>query len=157
MIYGQNIPKEEMIEYAKKILKERGYKKKGTRWTKAEEEFTLSFYLQGSSYAPETYYIRPGIFLNAVESDDHYGHFFTEIEQTDVERVMQEFDAFVREWTNKERIKKNVEDFLEWDKRNPLSKRQADLVDIQKDPPPTRVLLTAHLHPTLLPYIMENF
>ena len=149
------IPEEEMIEYAKKILKERGYKKKGTRWTKAEGEFTISFYLQGSSYAKENYYIRPGISLNTVNTDDHYGHFYTEIKQTTIENVFQEFDEFVNTWTNKERIKKIVEEFLEWDKRNPLEKRRAGEVDYEKDPVPS--LVCFGIPQVVIKYILDNF
>lgn len=56
------LPKEELISYAKSYLKAKGFKKKNTRWTKDIGEFTLCFYIQGSSYSKELYYIRPGIF-----------------------------------------------------------------------------------------------
>ena len=55
------LPEEQLIEYAKSYLKAKGFKKKNKRWTKDTGEFTLCFYIQGSSYSKEDYYIRPGI------------------------------------------------------------------------------------------------
>ena len=45
-----NIPETELIEYVKKQLKEKGFKKKNKRWTKVVEDFTISFLIQGSCY-----------------------------------------------------------------------------------------------------------
>ena len=58
------LPEEQLIEYAKPCLKAKGFKKKNKRWTKDIGEFTLCFYIQGSCYSKEDYYIRPGIFVN---------------------------------------------------------------------------------------------
>ena len=55
------LPEEQLIEYAKPYLKANGFKKKNKRWTKDIGEFTLCFYIQGSFYAKENYYIRPGV------------------------------------------------------------------------------------------------
>lgn len=153
--YNHRIPEEELIEYAKKYLKERGYKKKNKRWTKIDGDFTISFFLQGSCYSKEDYYIRPGICVNAVASYDYYGHFYTQIKQTTVEEVFLTFDEFVNTWTNKERIRKILEEFLEWDKRNPLEKRRAGEVDYEKDPVPSRVCFS--IPKIVVEYILENF
>ena len=124
------LPEEQLIEYAKSYLKAKGFKKKNKRWTKDTGEFTLCFYIQGSSYSKEDYYIRPGIFINALmPCDDVYGHFMLEIEPSTPEEVVSKFDDWCEEWTNKSLIKERLIAFMEWDKRNPLEKRRAGLVD----------------------------
>ena len=60
------LPEEELIAYVKPYLKAKGFKKKNKRWTKDAGEFTLCFYIQGSCYSKEYYYIRPGIFIHAL-------------------------------------------------------------------------------------------
>ena len=96
------LPEEQLIEYAKSYLKAKGFKKKNKRWTKDTGEFTLCFYIQGSSYSKEDYYIRPGIFINALmPCDDFYGHFMLEIEPSTPEEVVSKFDDWCEEWTNK--------------------------------------------------------
>ena len=71
----QHLPEEQLIEYIKPYLKAKSFKKKNKRWTKDTGEFTLCFYIQGSSYSKEDYYIRPGIFINALMPCDSYGLF----------------------------------------------------------------------------------
>ncbi|MBQ2675988.1 MAG: DUF4304 domain-containing protein, partial [Clostridia bacterium] len=60
------LPEEQLIEYAKPYLKAKGFKKKSKRWMKDIGEFTLCFYIQGSCYSKENYYIRPGVFVNSL-------------------------------------------------------------------------------------------
>ena len=133
------LPEEQLIEYAKSYLKAKGFKKKNKRWTKDTGEFTLCFYIQGSSYSKEDYYIRPGIFINALmPCDDVYVHFMLEIEPSTPEEVVSKFDDWCEEWTNKSLIKERLIAFMEWDKRNPLEKRRAGLVDYDADPVPSR-------------------
>lgn len=79
---GDFLPEEELIEYAKPYLKNKGYKKKNKMWTKEVGDFTVVFFIQGSCFSKEDYYIRPGVFINAVEHSpmDYYGPFDTQIE-----------------------------------------------------------------------------
>ena len=149
------IPEIELIDYAKKKLKEMGFKKKNKRWTKVVGDFTISFLIQGSCYDKDNYYIRPGIFINALETDLYYGHFETELPQDSLENVFSEFENFVKTWTNKAAVKKIILDFIEWDKRNPLEKRRAGLVDYEKDPVPSKVCFG--ILETVLEYILKNF
>ena len=107
------LPEEQLIEYAKSYLKAKGFKKKNKRWTKDTGEFTLCFYIQGSSYSKEDYYIRPGIFINALmPCDDVYGHFMLEIEPSTPEEVVSKFDDWCEEWTNKSLIKERLIAFM---------------------------------------------
>lgn len=146
------VPEDELIEYAKKYLKERGYKKKNKRWTKIDGDFSISFLIQGSCYDKETYYIRPGIYLNELDtSNDYYGHFWTELSKESVEKIFAEFEKFVSVWTDKAKIRKMVE----WNKRNPIEKRRADLVDYKKDPVPSKVCFSIPEY--VLKYIFETF
>ena len=133
------LSEEQLIEYVKPYLKAKGFKKKNKRWTKDTGEFTLCFYIQSSSYSKEDYYIRPGIFINALmPCDEFYGHFMLEIEPTTPEEVMNKFDNWCEEWTDKSLIKERLLAFMEWDKRNPLEKRRSGLVDYETDPVPAR-------------------
>ena len=150
------LPEEQLIEYAKSYLKAKGFKKKNKRWTKDTGEFTLCFYIQGSSYSKEDYYIRPGIFINALmPCDDVYGHFMLEIEPSTPEEVVSKFDDWCEEWTNKSLIKERLIAFMEWDKRNPLEKRRAGLVDYDADPVPSREFFATTL--VLKQFILDNF
>ena len=116
------LPEEQLIEYAKSYLKAKGFKKKNKRWTKDTGEFTLCFYIQGSSYSKEDYYIRPGIFINALmPCDDFYGHFMLEIEPSTPEEVVSKFDDWCEEWTNKSLIKERLLAFMEWAERSRLN------------------------------------
>ncbi len=145
----------ELIEYVKPYLKKCGFLKKNKRWTKVEGDFTINFYIQGSCYDKDSYYIRPGIFLNSVSTNDVYGHFVTEIPQVNPEQVVSDFEDFRKCWTNKEYIKKTVFEFMEWEIRNPLEKRRAGLCDYDEDPVPSKVCFTIPL--TVVNYILENF
>ena len=150
------LPEEQLIEYTKSYLKAKGFKKKNKRWTKDTGEFTLCFYIQGSSYSKEDYYIRPGIFINALmPCDDVYGHFMLEIEPSTPEEVLSKFDDWCEEWTNKSLIKERLIAFMEWDKRNPLEKRRAGLVDYDADPVPSREFFATTL--VLKQFILDNF
>ena len=150
------LPEEQLIEYAKSYLKAKGFKKKNKRQTKDTGEFTLCFYIQGSSYSKEDYYIRPGIFINALmPCDDVYGHFMLEIEPSTPEEVVSKFDDWCEEWTNKSLIKERLIAFMEWDKRNPLEKRRAGLVDYDADPVPSREFFATTL--VVKQFILDNF
>lgn len=131
------LPEEELIAYAKPYLKARGFKKKNKRWTKDIGDFTLCFYIQGSCFSKEDYYIRPGIFINELMPTIRtYGHWNTQIAQTTPEEIMAKFDRWCGDWTNKALIKQRLLAFIAWDERNPLEKRRAKLVDYEKDPVP---------------------
>ena len=150
------LPEEELIEYAKPYLKAKGFKKKNKRWTKEIGNFTISFFIQGSCYAKEDYYIRPGIYINALlPTNLEYGHFMTQIQQTTPEEIMQRFEQWCEEWTNKPLIKKRLLAFVEWEERNPLEKRKAKMVDYEKDPVPAEELFKINLETKS--YILEYF
>lgn len=150
------LPEEELIEYAKPYLKAKGFRKKNKRWTKEIGDFTISFFIQGSCYAKEDYYIRPGIYINALlPTNLEYGHFMTQIQQTTPEEIMQRFEQWCEEWTNKPLIKKRLLAFVEWEERNPLEKRKAKMVDHEKDPVPAEELFKIDLETKS--YILEHF
>lgn len=93
------LSEEKLIEYAQPYLKAKGFKKKNKRWTKEIGDFTLCFYIQGSCYSKEDYYIRPGIFINALcPTPLAYGHFAIDIKPTTPEQILAEFDRFCEEW-----------------------------------------------------------
>lgn len=141
---GKQLPEEEIIEYVKPILKAKGYKKKGKRWTKSDGTFTCVFFLQGSMYDKDDYYIRPGVIINDISDNvpEYYGHIMTEISITSPADILDATECFFREWTNKSYIKEMVSRFMEWEERNPLEKRRAEEVDYDKDPVPSGVLFT---------------
>ena len=149
------IPENELVEYAKRYFKEKGFKKKNKRWLKEEPDFTISFLIQGSNWDKDMYYIRPGIFINGLETNLYYGHFMTELAQDSLENIFCEFEKFVAIWTDKVAIKKIIADFIEWDKRNPLEKRRASLVDYEKDPVPSKVCFGIPAH--VIEYILVHF
>ena len=154
------LTEEALIEYAKPYLRAKGFKKKNKRWTKDVGDFTLCFYIQGSCFSKDDYYIRPGIFINALlPTDLVYGHWMTQIEQTTPKEVMQKFDEWCDEWTNKSLIKERLLAFIEWDKRNPVEKRRANLVDYENDPVPAREFFGIDSPPWCSPkqYILDNF
>ena len=151
----QHLPEERLIEYLKPYLKAKGFRKKNKRWTKDTGEFTLCFYIQGSCYSKEDYYIRPGIFISALMPCDSYGHFWCEISPSTPEDVANKFDNWCEEWTNKSLIKKRLLAFIEWEERNPLEKRRAGLVDYETDPVPAREFFSITL-PTKQ-FILDNF
>lgn len=139
------ISEEKLIEFAKPYLKERGFKKRNKWWTKDTGEFTLSFYIQGSQYDKEDYYIRPGVFINKLGLERiglfYYGHFHIGIRNDlPIKEIFEKFEQFCAEWTDKNLIKERAKLYKAWDKRNPLEKRRAKLVDLKNDPNPVPVL-----------------
>ena len=154
------LSEEQLIEYVKPYLKKKGFKKKNKRWTKNIGEFTICFYIQGSCFSKEDYYIRPGVFINALlPTELVYGHWNTEIEQTTPEEIMLKFEQWYEEWTNKSLIKERLIAFMEWEQRNPLEKRRAGLVDYKKDPSPAQEFFGIDSPPWCSPkqYILDNF
>ena len=155
------LPEEELIEYVKPYLKAKGFKKKNKRWIKDIGEFTISFLIQGSSFSKEEYYVRPGIFINALmPTEQYYGHWMHGIEPTTPEEIMKKFEQWCEEWTNKSLIKERLLAFIEWEKRNPLEKRRAKLVDYEKDPVPAGeffMIDTPPTTPSTRQYILDNF
>ena len=135
------LPEDELIAYLKPQLKALGFKKKNKRWTKTVDDFTLVFFIQGSVYGKENYYIRPGVFMNSCPEKDfyYYGHFMTEIAQTNPKQILVDALSFFAEWTDKELILSRAEAFVEWEQRNPLEKRRAGEVDYELDPVPSPV------------------
>lgn len=155
------LSEEELIEYAKPYLKAKGFKKKGKRWTKDIGEFTLCFYIQGSCYEKEDYYIRPSVYINALLPNNlGYGHFMTQIEQTTPEEIMQKFEQWCEQWTNKTLIKERLIAFVKWEDRNPLEKRRANSIDCENDPVPAAEFFMIDVLPTntsIKQYILDNF
>lgn len=149
------ISEEQLVEYSKLYLKQRGFKKKNKRWTKDIGEFTLVFFIQGSYFSKEDYYIRPGVFINSLETQDYYGHFFIEIEPTNFEEIFIKFTNFCDEWTDKKIIKEKALAFIEWDKRNPIEKRRANKVNYKKDPVPSYIFFAVGKF--VMDYIINNF
>ena len=150
------LTEEVLIEYIKPILKSKGFKKKGKRWRKVYDEFTCVFFIQGSCYDKNDYYIRPGIFINELtdKTTDYYGHIHTEIPVTTPNEILEASLAFFDEWTNMIYMKKMLIDFMEWDRRNPLEKRRAGEVNYDMDPPPTRLFFA--LSPIVSDYILKQ-
>jgi hypothetical protein len=146
----------DLIEYAKIHLKQKGFKKKNKRWTKDIGEFTLVFYIQGSSFSKENYYVRPGIFINKLlPTNLVYGHIMTELKSEKLEDVILDFDKYCIEWTDKRLIKERAIAFIEWDKRNPLEKRRAGTVDYIRDPVPAREFYL--MDDFVMEYILKSF
>lgn len=150
------LPEEELIEYAKPYLKAKGFKKKNKRWTKDIGEFTLCFYIQGSCYDKKVYYIRPGIFVNdLMPTDLVYGHWDTQIDQTTTEEILQKFELWCEEWTDKFLIKKRLLEFMEWEEQNPIEKRCDGLVDCESNPNLVQEFFV--VDEITKRYILENF
>ena len=146
----------QLIEYVKPYFKARGFKKKNKRWTKETPEFTISFLIQGSSFSKETYYIRPGIFINELKpAEQYYGHWMHGIAPTTPEEIMRIFEKWCTEWTNKTLIKERLLAFMEWEERNPLEKRRAKLVDYETDPVPAEEFFAVDLKTKQ--FILDNF
>lgn len=138
------VTEEELIAYIKPRLKANGFRKKGKRWTKATEHFTYLFFIQGSSYDKETYYVRPGVIVNAIPADAlcNYGHMFIDVPITTAEEILASAEAFFAEWSDMEHLVNAVLEFCEWETRNPVENRRAGLVDYEKDPVLRRELFT---------------
>lgn len=151
------LSKHELAKYAAPILKAKGFLKKGMRWTKTIGDFTVAFYIQSSNYNKDDYYIRPGVFMNNCPraARGFYGHFHTQIDITEPQMIMDETEKFFREWTDKKLIVERTKAFIIWDKRNPLEKRRAGLVDYEKDPVPSKVLFG--LGEEEINYILSEF
>ena len=112
------LTEDQLIEYAKAYLKANGFKKKNKRWTKEIQDFTISFLIQSSSFSKESYYIRPGIFINALmPSKQYYGNWMCEIVPTTPEKIMNEFEDWCKEWTDKVLVKERLIAFIEWENR----------------------------------------
>ena len=106
------ISEEELIEYAKPVLKEQGFVKKAKRWTKVTKDFTYCFFIQGSYFSKEDFYVRPGIIINAIEVPaPSYGHIFID------------------------NLKQRVADFIEWERRNPIENRRSGIITGNPDHP----------------------
>lgn len=135
------LPEQELIEFLKPRLKSMGFRKKGKRWTKVSGDFTLVFFIQGSSFSSDIYYIRPGVFINDCPGKEfyYYGHFNTEFKRTDHQQILGNTLSFFTEWTDKELIQCRARAFTEWEKRNPLEKRRSGEVDYEADPVPSYV------------------
>ena len=151
-----NMTEDELIAYMKPRLKELGFKKKNKRWTKVVGDFTLVFFIQGSSFSKDAYYIRPGVFINSCPGKDYYyyGHFYTEIKQISPQQVLNDTLSFFSEWTDKRLITARANAFIEWEKRNPLDKRRAGEVDYESDPVPSHVFFS--IRPSEMAYIITS-
>ena len=147
--------KNELIEFVKPYLKKQGFLKKNNKWTKVQGEFTVILAIQGSLYDKNTYYIRPEILINAVHSEDCLSHFSIDIKQVNTLQVINDFEDFCRDWTNKDFIRKTLVKFMEWEERNPLEKRRAGLCDYVNDPVPSNVCFSIPIEAKN--YIIENF
>ena len=138
-----NVSEEELIEFIKPILKEQGFRKKAKRWTKTTEHFSYIFFIQGSSYDKDDYYVRPGIIVNDIQAEPWvYGHFHIDIPVTTKEEILKKAEEFFSQWSSIEYLKKAVSDFVEWEKRNPVEKRRAGLVNYEADPVPAHDLFS---------------
>ena len=104
----------------------------------------------------EDYYIRPGVYIDAVQQTihDYYGHFHTEIRSDTLSQIFRDTELFFQEWTDKALIRDRVLAFMEWDKRNPLDKRRAGEVDYETDPVPAPLF---GIQPYVFQYVIENF
>lgn len=138
------LTEDELIEFLKPILKQEGFKKTGKRWTKNTGHFTYIFFIQGSSFDKDDYYVRPGIIINDIPIDElcNYGHIFINIPVTSKEEILVSAESFFAEWNDVGRLVEKVKEFIEWEERNPIEKRRANLVDYEKDPVPGRGLLS---------------
>ena len=83
----------------------------------------------------------------------------TQIEQTTPEEIMQKFEQWCEQWTGKTLIKERLLAFMEWEKRNPVEKRRAKIVDYEQDPVPAKEFFTIDSPPWCSPkqYILDNF
>ena len=131
-----NISEEELIEYAKPVLKGQGFLKKAKRWTKVTEHFTYCFFIQGSSFSKEDYYVRLGIIINDIDGPvPSYGHFSIDVPVTTKEDVLQNSFDFFSQWSSIDNLKKRVIDFIKWEIRNPIENRRTGNVDCNPDYP----------------------
>ena len=132
------VSEEELIEFIKPVLKERGFRKKAKRWTKVTEHFTYLFFLQGSTYDKDDYYVRPGVIIHDIQTEPWPGgHISIDIPVTTKQEMLERAEAFFSQWTSVEEMKSRVSAFIEWEKRNTLEKRRAGEVDYEADPVPS--------------------
>ena len=90
-----NVSEEELIEFIKPILKEKGFRKKAKRWTKMTEHFSYIFFIQGSVYDKDAYYVRPEIIINDIQAEPwDYGHIDINIPVTTKEEILQKAEEF---------------------------------------------------------------
>ena len=137
------ISEEELIDYIKPILKAQGFKKKAKRWTKTTEHFTYLFFIQGSCYDKDSYYVRPGVIVNDITADAFsYGHISIDIPVTTKEEILSEAERFFSEWSSIDELKRKVAAFVEWEERNPVEKRREETVDYEADPVPAEALFS---------------
>jgi hypothetical protein len=150
------LPEEELIEYVRPILKAKGFKKNGKHWAKSDGTFTCVFFIQGSAYDKDDYYIRPGIIINEISGNvPAYGHITTQISIASPAEILDASECFFREWTNKVYLKEMVSRFMEWEERNPVEKRRAKEVDYDKDPVPSEVLFAMPVNAR--EYVLSHF
>ena len=149
------LPEDELIGFLKPRLKSMGFQKKGKRWTKISGDFTLVFFIQGSSFSKDLYYVRPGVFINDCPGKEfyYYGHFDTEIRQTNPQQILDDAISFFAEWTDKELIRSRAKAFVEWDQRNPLDKRRSGEVNYEADPVPSGIFFS--IRPAEMDYILN--
>ena len=89
-------------------------------------------------------------------TNEYYGHYYMrDIKPTTPEEVMREFDIWCEIWTDKALIKERLLAFIEWEKRNPLEKRMANLVDYEVDPVPAREFFSFTLKAKQ--FVLDNF
>ena len=149
------LPEEELIGFLNPRLKSMGFRKKGKRWTKTSGDFTLVFFIQGSSFSKDLYYVRPGVFINDCPGKEfyYYGHFDTEIKQTNPQQIWDDALSFFTEWSDKELIRSRAKAFVEWEQRNPLEKRRSGEVDYEADPVPSGIFFS--IRPAEMDHILN--
>lgn len=168
--YKVSLTQYDLIEGITPYLKQQGYKKQNKRWKKNIGEFTLTFYIQGSAYDTDSYYIRPGISLNGFTdyAPGAYGHFHSlDFKQQSLAQVIADWENIVKEWTDKKLIKERLQKFLLWEERNPLEKRRqlaaqsfndGTKSDLYKDDPlPDGGNVFFSVGKSLREYILQNF
>lgn len=130
------ISEEELIEYAKPVLKEQGFVKKAKRWTKVTKDFTYCFFIQGSCFSKEDFYVRLGIIINAIEVPaPSYGHIFIDVPVTTKEEILELSCDFFSQWSDIDNLKQRVADFIEWERRNPIENRRSGIITGNPDHP----------------------
>ena len=149
------VPKDELLAYAKAELRSKGFKKRNDRWTKDTGEFTLVFFVQGSSWNKESYYIRPGVFINELPRDGEiYGHIWRTVRADSIPQIFVDVYKFYNDYSDKSAIKKKVREFSEREARNPPDKRREGTVDLDAEPG-FKELFSASDY--VLNYISENY
>lgn len=107
------VSESELIEFAKVYFKERGFKKVAKRWTKEIDQFKLVFFIQGSCYDKDDYYIRPGIIIKVLENEflpNTYGHFMKEIAVVSLQQIFADTEKFFSTWTDIKFLKKRLKE-----------------------------------------------